>query len=409
MLRVTASRVRYTEAMRWAPLVLVMSLACVDGVGDLEPSGDRRACELVDFEIEPQVVSSEGVFGVTSVRVSGGLVYFEHVDPSIRARRIDVVDPATNAKTAYGPTNSERVLLDARDGAVLWAEGDGSDYVIRHSAPNGVRMLGRTRGRADFFPAQSDAEIRLIEGDSAAWWQEDRLFFQAGDATPVVVGSMSLRLTSVVQGGRLAVSSYIDTAPRVLVFDGEGREEGPFGSDARAPVVSDGRLFFVDDRAAVVLDLSTGVTSTIDDGPCSAPSADDGAAVFACETPDSMPAGLLVLEKDGAVRTLPGGDGFHYAPRLDGGRVAWLWYPSSSALCQGDAPGEVRLWTPEAPDSYRTIAEIGAPCLCCGAFWPTPQLAFEGDVLAWTYAKTTRPDPFDFAGYAKIERIEICE
>jgi hypothetical protein len=110
-------------------------------------------------------------------------------------------------------------------------------------------------------------------------------------------------------------------------------------------------------------------------------------------------------------RQLFDGEGYHFAPRLESGRIAWLWYPSADALCGGgsDRRGEVRFHDPNAFVAAEPIAPVLAPCLCCDAYWAPPELDFEGDVIAFSYAAGVgEPTRFGGLGYAVLRRGQVC-
>ena len=93
---------------------------------------------------------------------------------------------------------------------------------------------------------------------------------------------------------------------------------------------------------------------------------------------------------------------------LDDARLVWVEYESDTVLCSGDRgiAGQVRTWVLGTRALPVDIADVRAPCLCCGAYWPPPQLDGAGAAAAWNYGDTDSPQRESPVGWA---RWETCD
>jgi hypothetical protein len=75
------------------------------------------------------------------------------------------------------------------------------------------------------------------------------------------------------------------------------------------------------------------------------------------------------------------------SPQLGDGFLAWLEYQDDSALCSATpASGRLMVQDLVGRGTPTALAGLDAPCLCCGAFWPEPELIVRGDTAVYTYA-----------------------
>jgi hypothetical protein len=125
-------------------------------------------------------------------------------------------------------------------------------------------------------------------------------------------------------------------------------------------------------------------------GPCAWLEANTTHLALGCGVSSSsmFPGVAKTLEVfDGRTRTtIDTGGRAVLSPQLGDGFVAWLEYADESALCSA-TPGSGRLMVQDlrgggAPTAFATL---DAPCLCCGAFWPEPELIVRGDTLVYNY------------------------
>lgn len=125
-------------------------------------------------------------------------------------------------------------------------------------------------------------------------------------------------------------------------------------------------------------------------GPCAWLEASATHLALGCGVSSSgmFPGVAKTLEVfDGRTRTtIDTGGRAVLSPQLGDGFVAWLEYEDESALCSA-TPGSGRLMVQDlaggsGPTAY---ARLDAPCLCCGAVWPEPELIVRGDTLVYNY------------------------
>lgn len=133
-------------------------------------------------------------------------------------------------------------------------------------------------------------------------------------------------------------------------------------------------------------------------GPCAWLDANATHLVAGCGVSSSsmIPGIATQLEVfDGRTRTtISTSGGAILSPQVGDGFLAWLEYRDVSALCSA-TPGSGLLMVQDlvAGGAPMALATLDAPCLCCGAFWPEPELIVRGDTAVYTYPSGTLSIP----------------
>ncbi|MEQ8273629.1 MAG: hypothetical protein RMA76_07410 [Deltaproteobacteria bacterium] len=157
-------------------------------------------------------------------------------------------------------------------------------------------------------------------------------------------------------------------------------------------VVSTGdQVFYLAGSSFMHLDLATRRVVTLDAGPCGPPSSSGGRAVAACsdrgEIYPALGTHLTYFDGERTHRRIDD-EGFYFAPRLVGTRLAWVHYATPDLPCTGspDPTTEVRVTDLSRPEAPNVVGRTGAPCLCCGRLWAPVELGFDGEYVAFNYA-----------------------
>ncbi len=361
------------------------------------------------------------------VAVDRGLVYANRPAPVNGTSQIISFDPLRDRTVEVTDGSAESDLIDARDGAVLFSTRTRSGSTTRlnvfHRREGEDAVHLRDVSELGFFTFESyeGREARQVAADSAAWQAGAELWrWSSSDGPFLVEGEGAFNGQPALLGDLLAWTERGDEAATLHVHEQSTRRSRVVRTgDVDWPVLGeaasgDPLLFFVDMGRLIRLDLVTSDSTVLHPGPCGPPSAEGDRAVAACggmARGSLVPPGAFIAYWDG-VRTeaLFEDGGYHFAPRISQGRIAWIRYVSADVLCTPPADrisGEVRLYDPDVSPDPITIASVGAPCLCCDAFWPAAALAFDGDVLAWNYSLDD-PGVFGSIGWALIQGREVC-
>jgi hypothetical protein len=384
-----------------APLLLVLG-ACEADTVSLDPLGDPPAgCRELEPTIETGTLEGEPRFSQDSAAdVAGGLVFTHR----------GAFDPARKSTIAIDDADAR--LLDANDGIALYAT---ASQILRWEGET-TRAIAETEFLVpgDFDAAYRGRESTQVDRSSAAWREGEGVYRWDLEDAPRSIGRSAGSVESPSVGsGRVAWSEFGPEGARILVHArGDGEPTVIANGDAAHPALGDTQLFFVRAGALVRYDFDSKTIMPVHEGRCGPPSADGDRAVAACGGDNEWPApGKFIVYWDGVrAHELFGDGGYHYAPRLDRGRIAWIRYQSTDVVCtppRDEAVGEVRLWDPDASDEPAVLGRIGAPCLCCDAIWPPAEIGFEGDVIAWNYALEEGAQT-DFVGWALYQRREAC-
>jgi hypothetical protein len=75
-----------------------------------------------------------------------------------------------------------------------------------------------------------------------------------------------------------------------------------------------------------------------------------------------------------------------------------------------DAVGRVMVAPTERPELASAVAEVGIGCMCCGAYWPSPQLGLDAGLVVWNYANRDGADRHSDRplGYARLATARQC-
>lgn len=356
--------------------------------------------------------------------VARGLVYLHRRATAFSNAPSDLevfaFQPTTELEAQLTANDLDDELVDARDGALLLvrggrAEGATRQLVYRDEQREVVLDPSLTPPGWGLFFDGYGAPRRLVGRDRAAWLGNDTVYFFDGWSVRSV--SAGLRGNSLPYlDGNLVVWTAQGPRGRDVYLaspDGTTRLSEDAAEDF-APVTSASRIFWLSGGGVVLRELRGRETRVLAEGPCAPPATHAGMAVFACAPggQSTVPGGQRLWLFDGtSVREIPTRGGFVFAPRLYGRRLAWLEYESDQVLCQARGKGSVVFWSGEDSSGPQAVAEVGTPCLCCDAYWPSPALSFEGDLMAWNYALggegETRLWPVR-AAYALVEEHRTC-
>ena len=416
----------------WA-LLVGAATGCIDPVSDLasgspgsvdgggtdrdggaEQSNDAgEACEP---DLRTAMVSSAPGWIVAFSASTTGLFVSREAIP---APWVEKIDWATNRSTLflreYEPNTSLR-LLSAHQDELLVARGGGGtsgSRVWRWSEREGYARVGT-------------AETRFVEANVRRWIASGlAIFIDDRSAQWALVGrrndgqvvSKSQVLAASVDGDVLAVVQ--DRGPQWSVSISTGgldvevqRFDRPsVTGPARAPIIADAHLYWQTGSAVWRASLETLEPERLAQD-CDLLAAKDGAVVVGCARSGNGVQTYGRIEwalREPSTRSVPQVEGVVTdAVLLQNGRLVWVEYEDAGVLCSGsDGPaGRVRSWVLGARDIPVDVAEVRAPCICCGAYWPPPILDGAGIGAVWNYDAATPPErafPLGFAAWVGCE------
>ncbi len=364
------------------------------------------ACEVVALDARVGMVTGSDNDMVREPLVTDGTLFLHRRETSFGNAPNDLevfaLAPAAGVEEQITANDSEDLLVDARQGAMLLQRSMGAlrQLVYRDAAGEIVVAGGEWPGVLwDVIGGYNGAPRRMVDGGTAVWRENGAVFRYANSTVTELSAGAEASSPPYTEKNRVIWTSHDGQASDVWLWAPGGLQRlTDDAADDRYPVVSGPRAFWIRDGAAVSLDFATDAITIVDPGPCGPPHADDGEAVFACAGPDADPGvypGWLhqtrLVRFDGVQATeLTTRGGLIYGPRIANDRVAWLEYPESMDFCYGPTEplGEVVVNLADDSLPPHAIAEVGAGCYCCDAYWPEPVLSFDGAVVAWNYPKT---------------------
>lgn len=355
------------------------------------------------------------------VHLDGRTLYFgDRTDAGeLAVRHVDVDTDAIDTL----PGRGNRLLFDAGDGAIAFGTDENTGrpglYDLIHDNGSWQEVVAQVEA-GPRFSGYGGEEVSIVDETSVAYWDRGRVF--RWDTNSIEQDYVTLMSPPHVNEGRMVFADRTNEWTTEVWIHNDERDtqlairviEGETISAVR---YTDGNLFWLANGRFERVDLVTKEREVLHQGPCSAPDVSGGRAIAACQRGGGMtqypgPGDFLVYY-DGQTATEVFADGsYHYAPRIDDGRIAWINYRSVDVLCAGgpESAGDIRFWDPDAAFEPLTVAAVAAPCLCCDAYWPPAELSFEGLVLAWNYAPPNEQDPrFGGVGYGVIVAEETCD
>jgi hypothetical protein len=344
---------------------------------------------------------------------SGGLLYVAQ-GASNAPLRTSIVSfqPSSRQVTEIARYDGEDVLLDVRNGAMLVYQSTAGLATGTILYRDDVREVTLASGSA--WPLVSLDGAHLVDRNRAVWVAGDAVYVFDGSATHAISEGLMSNSAPYLDGDRVAWVAFDGHDTEIYLWSAGVREQlTDNGVEDFSPALSGTRLFWISNGAAMMRELSGGEARVLDPGPCSAPAAYGGRAVFACGgSGQVIDAGApRIVYFDGRTTIeVPTLGGFARSPRLYGERIAWVEYPSLSALCNPPQNGSVVFWSGVAGSPAERVAAIGTACLCCNAYWPPPALVFDGSLLAWNYGvadSAAAPSPSQ-TGYALISDTGGC-
>ncbi|MEQ9499207.1 MAG: hypothetical protein RIT81_20155 [Deltaproteobacteria bacterium] len=365
----------------------------LDGTRDASVAFDAGACTPV-FEARTLSVEDTGWPGWNGLVVDAGKLLMR-VASGAREPRVIYRDLVTSSERIEAE-GVDAFVLGGREGAFVLA-GGGDRYEIwwgRHVSTMQVQVeaLGDDDARPDLTVSFEGGVPQRVSANGAAyhiggdlrWWRDGILavlpFGQVGS-----VAVTDDRLFYALRG-RAGTSLVMVREPN------DPMETLVSGAEIITHIVATGdQVFYLAGASFMHLDLATRRVVTLDEGPCGPPSSSGGRAVAACsDTGELYPAlGTHLTYFDGErTQRRVDDEGFYFAPRLVGTRVAWVHYPTAETPCMGslDPVTEVRVADLSRAEAPTVVGRTGAPCLCCGRLWAPVELGFDGAYVAFNYA-----------------------
>jgi len=406
-----------------------------------QPGPDATICRVTDLVPTVGYLAGNGLEFARQPVASGTSLYLHRRETvySNAASDLEIfrVDPVAETEGQLTANDVEDYLLDVRGEAMLLqrqlpnGSPGGSKQLIYQDATQEVILNSQDSWPGLLWDAGGGLQApprRMVQQGVAAWREDGGVYrFHFGKVVEISAGHAA---TSApwLDGNRVIWSSHDGADTEIWLWTSSGLQRlTDNDKQDQYPVVSGNKAYWLSDGAAMVMNFNTSELVMLDEGPCSAPDTDGGAAVFACVEPgEGVPDTWVpwsnhrrVFTYDGvATRELETLGGTAFAPRIVGDRVAWLEYPTSADFCYPtEVPGSVVVTLASGELAPRAVAEVGAGCYCCNAYWPEPRLAFTGSLLAWNYPVSkpkANPDeyplwPYDMGvGYATLSEKREC-
>jgi hypothetical protein len=393
--------------------------------GTEPPLGGNCGASTFSFTVRAIESSPDPRFGDVSAPVAaGGHVYFSRTGTtrsnSAFDREVFALDPVEDRAVQLTANDVDDLLLDARDGAQLLsrANADGRTRQILYRDSQREVVLARESAMGIFEARARGA--RLVATNRAAWLEQNTVFYFDGTAVREVSAATRGSGWPTLYGGAVVWRGWDGNSNVLWVhFRGETRRfaEGPI--DAEVPVVSLARVYWLSQGRVLSRGLDTSETRIVDEGPCyelAVGAIGTAGVAMSCGARgaawgDAFPRAVRrIVYFDGErTRDVPTLGGYVYTPRLDGARLAWFEFEREDALCAVPSRGRLVFWSGDDRVQPQAVADIGAPCMCCDAYWAPLELSFERDLLAWNYARADELDVRAFgSAYAVVREERLC-
>jgi hypothetical protein len=345
------------------------------------------------------------------------------------------VVPATGEARQITTNGVDDTLLDARDGAVLFAtrSGDVGELVLERAGRREVLQTGA-------LPSPLYAErrpIRLLSHDAAGWLTYDttdtpgryqptvRMYVDG--VTHVLSDGLDGSQVPDVQGREAVWIGTVTSQPDVYyatVVEGGVQRRRITDDPAldRDPMLGGSAIFWLADGVPTRHDLRTGETAVLGELTCTDLAVDGVLAVFTC-TEEPLegwwpPRGTTLWLWDGATLerlVQPEEPIFEVALAAEapgGPMVAFVTYgePEAGAFQLGT------IWLLRIGDPRRVpleLAAIGSGCWFCDSLWPPVVVRVQGALMAWNYAVAADEElePWEMPeaiGYALLGEGLVC-
>lgn len=378
-----------------------------DGAPPIEPDGGFEPCDPTPQLIDPGPIQdlTSGQFGFMGDR----MVYVA-VDGDGSSRVVD-----DTGRVILGGEGRLFSIVGGEDGATLVLDRSRDDDRQRllHLGPDGTQTLvddleGPTRVDLWYGPWHAGPRFAAwSQGpDREIWrWEADRGVYPIDDAGAMMDASEDKTLIWRQDEGLLRVRWTNGDAQEIATLQLGG--QATMGAHAVYWLGGEGRLHrwsFEDQEDTIPFpDLTQ----------CNHLSSPKGFFVAACVLSDGTWG--LVLESgeaapDGVISLISVTE--LGAPHIadvttDGRYIAWAEYGSPEAWCSDFSPGVLRV----APLDFSytaDVAEVGAGCLCCGAYWPPMGLLIASGWLGWNYAHRDGDMP-PSPGGVNLGKARLCD
>lgn len=335
--------------------------------------------------------------GVRSIVADGHRLYV-HREAADGFVEIVEIDPETGAEQVFRSSSTDQLLLDARGGAALiLSRPAGEEMGELIGSEEGVdRELGQVRDTGTRMNDVAAPIARSIEPGFASWLDRanDRVLAMIDGEVVVLSDGFSGNERPDVEGGIVTWAAESTSGSDVVrIADGEVEVFRGFHPQSYTPVVRGEDVVFVS-ATAITVWKPTGEIEELHDGACGPPASDGGLVLFACDDFVDHPGfpgfGRNLFVYDGTTTREIAAGGLITSVRVAGGRAAWISYDEHRAGCGSagaGAAGRIMLLDLLDPDARpRKVADIGAPCWCCGSSLVAGQIALSDNVIAWNYA-----------------------
>lgn len=324
---------------------------------------------------------------------SGGRVVTARNLGTTRSERMETyaLDPVTGAEESLLREGTyETELLDAAGGATLFVRtpsgaGSGRPSLVYADA-TGERTLDTIPEFGGDIPVRYQRSRRgarlVMPGRAAAIIGGELVYFDGATATRIDRTEIKRRAHLFEEG--LVYTSvtglYVWTnGQRTRIATDVDAYNGPLSA-------SRGHVYYATREGLWRYGVATGERRQLAQETCWSLSSDGPRVLAACgDTGTPWLAQSLRIYEGDSVRAVPTLGGLVGEARLSGGRAVWFEY----ADLQPQRPaGTARLVAWPGHGAPRELARIGSPCHNCGhTASPEPNLSFEGELIAWSYAR----------------------
>jgi hypothetical protein len=350
----------------------------------------------------------------TMLELTDGIVYVARTANVTGVPNVVAFEPGSGREEPVTAYDVESYLIDAHDDTMLVASGLDGLYGVYHARRGRTPTLVIELERSGIFTGISldqyaGRETDLVDRDGLIWRHGSGFSRWDAERGLELLESYTL-VEPTMRRGRIVWVSYRDNRTQIIMHEAGTGSSIIAEGDVAWPALGTGSVFFIRSGALMRFEIDSGGTTQLHPGPCGPPHAEGDRAVAACGPAlGNLPPGETVVYYDSVQTHELFAGGYNFAPRISLGRIAWIRYRSPEVMCawNGEMPaGEIRFLDLDLGGEPLILGEVGAPCLCCDAWWPAPVLELEGEVAAWNYAPAE--DPRSSIGWARIERREVC-
>jgi len=383
----------------------------VPDVCDADPTVERLG--LVTFD-EPEMA-------IASVPLDGATLFGTRrtaVDGVPDAYRIVALDLVGGTETVVAEDATRLTLLDAREGALLFASidyatrtGTTTLHYLEVDTGRKVELTMVSGGDTGLVPGPYGlgARVRVVERGAAVWGEQSyaaggapiaRIRRFAGGAVETLWEERTGVSAPHLRDGRVLWTSQGERAALWLAEPGETARPIARGTLGDFALTADA-AWWIEGGAVMRFAFATGESQRVHEGPCALLTSDATRAAAVCG-PDVTDAAFfgavagqpIVFDHQQRTKLVTRGGDVIAGLRVEGRRVAWVEYPADVG-CGADifGTGELVLASLDAPEAPLKSQVVSSGCWCCGAYWPPLELALSDRAMAWNYPFVEDVDP----------------